>query len=109
VSLKLSDLAKSMVGAAKGSLAEDWPKVKDFAKPEFEKLAKAVVDIAKLGPAGKINEQQAKALLAIHRNTTLTVLLTIEGMGLIAVENAINAALGAVRDAINSAAGFVIL
>lgn len=52
---------------------------------------------------------QAQALLQIHRNTTQTVLLTIEGLGVIAVENAINAALSAVATAVNKAAGLALL
>jgi hypothetical protein len=107
--LDVAAVLEQMVAAAKGSLARDWPKAKAFARPELERLARSLADIARLVRAGEVNEQQARALLQIHRNTTQTVLLTIEGLGLIAVENAVNAALGAARDAVNAAAGLALL
>ncbi len=100
--LRLSELLESMMGAARESLAEDWPRARDHAKPEFKKLAQSLIDITRLAATGKVNRRQAAALLRIHRNTTLTVMLTVDGLGVIAVENAINAALGAVRDAVNA-------
>lgn len=109
MSLKVSDLLPSMVSAAKDSLLEDWPKVQDFAKPELKKLAQSLVDISKLVVNGNVNKQQAKAILQIHKNTTLMVLLTIEGLGIIAVENAINAAIKAVGDLVNTAAGIKVI
>ncbi len=107
--LKVSDLFKSMVEAAKDSFAEDWPKAQEYAKPEFKRLAQSLVDISKLVMNDTINQQQAKALLQIHKNTTLMVLLTIEGLGLIAVENAMNAAIKTVQETINRAAGITLL
>jgi len=37
------------------------------------------------------------------------VLLAVEGIGLIAAQNVINAALGAVKEAVNKAIGFALL
>jgi hypothetical protein len=37
------------------------------------------------------------------------VLLTVEGLGLLAVEQAINAALRVVKDTVNTALGFVLV
>lgn len=107
--LKISEILTPMLAAAKKSLGTDWPKVKDYGEPELKRLAQSLVDIARLTATGKANSVQAKALLRIHRNTTMTVMLTIEGMGVIAVENAINAALNAAKTAVNTAAGVAIL
>lgn len=109
MTLSASDLIQSMTKAAKDSLAKDWPKAKDYAEPEMKKLAQSLVDITGLAAQGKVNKQQAQALLQIHKNTTMMVLLTIKGLGIIAVEDAINAALSAVGDAVNAAAGLIIL
>ena len=103
------DLAGSMAAAAKGTLSRDWPRVRDFAEPELARLAQSLVDIGQLLAEGKISQLEARSLLEIHKNTTRTVLLTIKGMSLLAVENAINAALGAVRDAVNGALSFALL
>jgi hypothetical protein len=37
------------------------------------------------------------------------VILTVEGLGLLAVENAINAALGSIKDTLNAALGVALL
>jgi hypothetical protein len=107
--LSVSDLVTDMLGAAKTSLGKDFSKAKDFAKPEFQRLARSLVDIVKLVAEKKVNQQQAKSLLEIHRNTTKVVLLTIQGLGIIAVENAINAALDVVRTTVNKAAKFALI
>lgn len=105
----VAELSTSMVQAAKGSLAKDWRKVRGFAEPELKKLATSLQDIVRMTATGEITELEARSLLEIHKNTTRTVLLTVEGLGLLAVENAINAALGAVREAVNGAAGLVLI
>lgn len=105
----VSELAETMANAAKQSLAADWPKAKKFAKPEFSRLAQSLVDIGELAASEEISALEAQSLLAIHRNTTKTVLLTVQGLGLLAVENAINAALGAVKDTINTAVGVAVI
>jgi len=105
----VGDLAASMLGAAKGTLDRDWPRVRGFAEPEITKLANTLVEIGKLFLEGKITELEARSLLEIHKNTLRTVLLAIQGLSLLAVENAINAALGAVRDAVNGSLGLALL
>jgi hypothetical protein len=110
MSLKISEIFSSMFNAAKDSFGDDWPKAKDHARPKVKKLAQSLVDITKLVATDKVNTQQATALLQIHKNTTQMVMLTIEGLGIIiAVENAINAALNAAADVVNTAAGIKLL
>jgi hypothetical protein len=109
MSLKVSDLSKSMLLAFKGSLEESWPEIKDYAKAETKKLAQSIVDIEKMHLAGTIDKDTAKALLDINKNSTKMVLLTVEGIGIIAVEKAINSALKVLKDSVNSALGFVLI
>lgn len=109
MSFTVAEILKPMMAAAKVSLAQDWGKAEDYAKPEMKRLAESLAAIARLYAAGKVNKRQAKALLRIHGNTTQTVLLTIDGLGVIAVEDAINAALGAARDTVNTAVGFKLV
>ena len=105
----VAEIVTTMVGAAKESLGKDWGKARPFAKAEFDKLARSMVSIGKLVEEGEVNAQQAQALLNIHLNTTKMVLLTVEGLGIIAVENAVNAALKQAKDAVNSTVGFGLL
>ncbi len=103
--LSVGPLVESMVAAARASLGRDWSKARAFAEPQFDNLARSLVSIGDLTVRGTITAPEAAALLEIHKNTTRTVLLTVKGLGLLAAENAINAALGAVRDTVNGAIG----
>ncbi len=109
MALKTSELVKPMLGAARGKLEEKWPEIKEYAKAEAKKLADTLVMIERLKLQDKITREQAKLLLDIQRNTSRTVILTIEGLGLLAAEAAINAALKAIKDAVNTATGWKLL
>ncbi|UCD56013.1 MAG: hypothetical protein JSV16_09165 [Candidatus Hydrogenedentota bacterium] len=109
MSLKASDLLKNMLAAAKGEFEAAWPDVKDYAKSAFKNLAETMVMIGRLELEGKVTRKQAKLLLDIQKNTARTVMLTIEGMGILAVERAINAALKAVQETVNTALGWKLL
>ena len=94
-----------MLDAAAPKLQKAWPEAKDYATVEFKKYLMQVEHIEEMKLAKKITEEKATFLLDMQRNSMRSVLLTVEGLGLLAVEAAINAALDAVRDAINTAIG----
>jgi hypothetical protein len=107
--LDIGAVSAAMLAAARTSLGKDYPKVQDYAKSEFGKLAQTLSDITEMALAGKISPQEAQSLVRVHANTVQIVLLTVEGMGLIAVESAINAALGAARAGVNTTIGFALI
>ena len=109
MALKLDELVGAIVGAMRPVLKKHWKDAKDYAEAESRKMAQTLETIAKLRAAGKINQEQAEALLEMQKAAMRAVLLTVEGIGLIAAQNAINAGLGAVRDIVNGAVGFVLL
>ena len=107
--LKLAELAATMIEAAKGTLGKDWSKVRGYAEPELRQLAQALINITRMAATRDVTAVEAKALLQIHRNTVQTVMLAVEGMGILAVERAINAALKAVADTVNAALPFKVM
>lgn len=109
MSIRASDLAKSMIATVRSSLGRDWKAARTFTEPELRRLARVLVDLGKLASSGQITEDEARSLLKIHRNTTETVMLTVKGLGVLAVENAVNSALGVVRDAVNTGFGIELL
>lgn len=109
MTLNASQLGKDILITLKGTLTEKWPEIKEYGEAESKKLAHALVMIEALKVSGKINEEQATLHLEIQKNASRIVLLTIEGLGILAVEAAINAALNVVKDAVNSALGFALL
>jgi hypothetical protein len=109
MSLDVGELASKMLEAFKGKLSNKWPDVKDYAEAESKKLAENFVMIEKLKLAGEITEEQAKLHHEIQRNASRSVLLTVEGLGLVAVEQAVNAAMDALKETVNGALDFALL
>ena len=109
MSLDVGDLSSKMIEAFKGELSDKWPEVRDYAEAESKKLAENFVMIEKLKLSGEIDEEQARLHHEIQQNASRSVLLTIEGLGDIAVEQAINAAMNVVKETVNGALGFILL
>jgi len=109
MSLNIGELVQTMLGAAKGELEAAWPKAKDFAEAEFKKLAERSIEIGKQRVAGNLSSDEAEDLLLMQKRAAETVFLAIQGLTLVAIQNAINAALNAIKDAVNTAVGIVVL
>jgi hypothetical protein len=107
--LSASQLANDMLGAAVEVLKEKGPEARDFATVEIRKLAETLVSIERLYGQSRITKEQAVLLLEMQKNASRAVLHTLEGLGILAAEAAINAALVVVRAAVNRALGFAIL
>ena len=100
---------KSMSTAAAGVLQNKWPGIQSFATAEFEKIAQTVVSIGEGVAAGTITQDQAPILLDMQKNASQAVLAALQGMSIIAAEQAVNAAIGAVKGAINTFVGFPLV
>lgn len=109
MALRASSLVKEMLAAAKGEVSERWPDVKIYAEAEAKKLAQTLVMIEKLKVTGQISKKQAEILLDMQRQTSRVVLLTIEGLSLLAAEAAVNAAIKSIRDMVNDAIGWKLV
>lgn len=107
--ISASALVTPIIGAFKGTFDDHWPEIKDYAEGEGKKLAYSLEQIVKLRTTGQINNEECYVLLEMQKNTARTVLLALKGMFLLLVEQAINAALAAVRDVVNGAIGFAFL
>ena len=107
--IDVDSLAREMLAAAKGVLKRRWPDVRDYAAQEMKKIASDIAFIEMQVAAGKMTEDQARLHLGIQKNAARTVLLATEGIGLIAAEEAINAAAKVIAKAVNTALGFVLL
>jgi hypothetical protein len=98
-----------MLGAALPILTQDAQDAESFARTEFTKIAQAIVSIGEQLADGVINQDQAKLLLDMQTSASRNVLLTLKGLALLAVEEAINAALDVVKNTVNTALGFALL
>ena len=102
-------MIRDMIEAAKGQLTNHWKEAKPYMENETRAFAENIKLVAKLKLAGSISEEQARLYIEIQKNSMRIVLLTIEGLGILAVEAAINAAIDVVRSTVNTALGWAIL
>ena len=107
--LNFNSLLNNMLSAAKSSLAGNWPAISNLATTSLKTLAHNLVDIELMNIDGTITPAQANLLIDMQKNTLQTVLLSEEGLGLLAAEAAINAVLDAVRTAVNTALHFPLI
>lgn len=107
--IDIGSLIKDMVTAAKGVIKKEWPDLKAYAECEFKKIGESILFIESQHALGKMTEEQAKLQMDIQKNASRTVLLAIEGVGLLRAEAIINAALKKIKDAVNNAVGFVLI
>ena len=101
--LDYKSIARDMLAAMQDVVEAHMDEVKELAEDELEDFAKRTGILTEKVADGKINEKQAKAILRIRQNAVETVLLSIAGISVIAAQDAINAALGVLRDAVNAA------
>lgn len=109
MALDIGALTQAMVTAARGKLRKQWPVIKEYATAEAKKTAETLAMIEKLRLTGDISPKEARLLLGMQRNSAKAVLLTVEGLGLLTAEAAINAAVGTVRTTVNKAVGFALI
>jgi hypothetical protein len=105
----IGKLAQQMLQAALPILKRDAADAESFAAGEFTKIAQSIATIEQQLAADQINQQQASLLLDMQTSASRNVLLTLQGLGLLAVEAAINAALQVVKTAVNTALGFALI
>jgi len=101
----LSQIGKAGLAA----VGAQWPAMRDFASEELSKIAETALQIELDKKNGAITEDEAKTLVEMKENTLRTVWLTIDGMTDLTEEAAVNAVMGVVKSAINTATGFALL
>lgn len=109
MNIDIGKIAGDMLAAALPKLTSGGAKAKDFTEAEMTKIASRIAEIGEKFAQGKLSEDDAKALLDMQVESTKIVLQTVEGLTIITIEQAINAALGVVKGTVNTALGFGLL
>lgn len=107
--IDIDEITQTMTEAMKVALSAQWKAAKPFVGQEAKSFAQNIRLIEKLQAKGEIDEVKAQLHMNIQRNAFRIVLLTIEGLGILAVEAAINAAIDAVKGSVNTTLGWNIL
>jgi hypothetical protein len=105
----VQSMVGSMMGAAMGVFKTNWNIVKPYAENELLKFAQDLLLIESLNASHQITPERAKLHVEMQKNSMRAVLLAIEGIGILTVEEAINAAFSVVSQTVNKSLGFVLL
>lgn len=109
MAIDTTEVFNKMVEAAKGVFDDKWPQTKEYAESEARIFAERFATIARLRLEGKITERRAKLHVEFQKEAWETVLLAVDGLSQLLVEEALNKALDAVKDIVNTAVGFVLV
>jgi hypothetical protein len=105
--MDVSDLTSRMIAAGSALPGDIWSQMKSFAIPELKKIAIQVEAIAE--NLGDFTPAGARALLDLQVRAAVGVIVAMTSLTLLAVQDAINAILAAVRDFVNGAIGIPLL
>lgn len=109
MSLDIQQLSEAMLSAAKGVVSDKWPSTKQYFESETQIFAQRLTGIAAMYAAGDISESRAKLHLQFQKEAWETVLLAVAGLNQLMIEQALNAALDVVREAVNATIGFALI
>jgi hypothetical protein len=101
-------VVKEMGKAALPHLKGGAAKAKEFGKAEADKMARTAQMLAEGVLKGTIDKDEAQLILDVQKNASRSVLLTIKGLGIVAVENAVNAAMDVMLKAIKKTIGVAL-
>jgi hypothetical protein len=109
MALDAGTLASQMLGAALPILTKGAKDAESFAKTQFTKIAQTMVSLGEQLATGQVTQEQARLFLNMQTSASRTVLLALQGLALVTVEEAINAALNVVKGAVNGALHFDLI
>lgn len=102
-------LGEEMIEAARAALAGRTPALKVTAEMELRRLAGALADIGAQLAKGDIDPDRAKALANIHQLSLRSVLRSIEGLGVLATDSALQAVTRVAAGVLNRVVGFKLI
>lgn len=107
--LDTKQIGKDMIAAAAAVFKQQWPEIREYAERELQDFSRTLGRISTRVATGKMTEENAKTMIRAQILSMEIVLLAVQGMGILTVEAAINAAIDIARSAVNTAAGIALL
>jgi hypothetical protein len=109
MSIDVTAVANTMIQGVRRSVGDRWSAIREFAEPELRKLAQTLEDVQHLYASGKIDANRAFELVEMQRNTAMSVLRGVEGLGILTAREALDAAAEAAGSVVNRLVGFKLI
>lgn len=104
-SFDIAKVVNAMLQAALPALSKGGQKASSFASHEFQQYIINLQHVQTMAEEGKITPEEAQFLADQYKLSMQAVLLAVEGLGIISVQQAINAAIDVLNKALNTALG----
>ena len=99
--LDVDKVVSDMVQASASALIKGGKQATEYATHEYAGFIADIEHVQTMAEKGTITKAEAQALVEQHKLSMQAVLVAIEGLSLIAVQNAINAALKVLKEALS--------
>ena len=109
MALDVDSVVSQMLAAAQGPLQQYWKSAGPVAESQFTNIAQMIEQIGVDRATETITPQDAQNRLQMAKNDAQAALDALEGLGELAAQNAINAALSAVSGIVNGYLGFALI
>src|SRR5262245_18571427 len=106
--LDINKVASDMLQASASALVKGGVQASEYASHEYAQFIEDIEPVQTTADERTITAAAPQALVDQHKMSMQAVLFCIEGLGVIAVQNAINAALQVLNDAITAALGTAV-
>jgi len=109
MNIDISSLTNTMIAGVRHAISDRWSAIRDVAEPELQKLAQTIEKVSQLYAEGKISADRAVQIFEVQRNAALSVVRTVEGLGILTAREAIEGAVRSAGDVVNRVVGFKLL
>jgi hypothetical protein len=109
MSLDVASITNTMISGVRHAIGDRWATIRALAEPELRKLAQTLEDVHQLYADKEITADHAAQLVEMQRNTAMSVLLGVEGLGALAARDALDAAAHAAGSVVNQLVGFKLI
>ena len=104
--LNVTTLFPQMVEAGKSAAGAGWDDIRTTVRIELKVLARRLKELARAVASGEFDEEDARMYFIGIRNNTIAAIALVTNAVHIAAEKIINAVLGVIKQAVNTALGF---
>lgn len=104
----IDQVVDDMVAAVAGEVKEGWADVQQCVRDAFQREKQALADIAQARIAGAIDDDEAKSQIDDEKDVLEAELLVCQIKAKVSAQQAVNAAIKVLNNAIGEALGVVL-
>lgn len=114
MTVNVDEVLSAMTAAGKQVFADNWGTISTYAETEFKKMSQQMVDIAanvakhELDPSQGYSADVGKMLMDMQRLSTVSVLIAMSTMTMVAAQQALNAMLEIVKNTLGGVIGAIL-